>query len=530
MTILHTFFEASVIDERKVPVANIASDPTFAVMGSIVRLDGQTSTDPFNLPLSYTWSFITVPIGSGVVQEGFRILNEDGGLVSFSPDIVGEYIIGLKVSNGAYESDIAQARISVRAILVPHGRGLVPDGKFIWSYIRDVWQQVQNKEWFETLWSALIQIAGSELLKLYQNDFNKSIRDIQDQYQRRWIDYEPKLKIDADNCSFFLGNHCAGTDATTENVGLTGQAILLNSVEMLIVTGSVVTGASGFPLRIFYDTENPTNIHDYVIGSTNAPKTGYKLAPPTISEPAPIGGTLSGGANVSIFFSYQSQSWSLISNSTYNYALLDSEQPYPHFYLLAGYGAGGPGVAIRVGDVVRITSGVNSGIYKITSISGNLFTVDRKPLGSSDAVSTTKCDFYRPVGVRVFAPSLPTTDTLSYPFDSDGCDTAPGRIIVIGGQAFEVIRTFIDNNQIVPVTIITVDEDEILSNRNGLSWRTPHSLSSTTQDFEALGVTTGDTFLIDVFNANTSITSTFVAQVIGVHKNLLGFVLTYETV
>ena len=121
--------------------------------GSPVFLGGSTSWSISNF-FSYAWSFVRTPIGSKVVQEGFRLLESDGSLVSFSPDVVGEYVVGLTVSNGAYTSSQVTSQVSIRAILVPHGRGLVPDGKWIWSYIRDVWNDVENREWFETFWSA----------------------------------------------------------------------------------------------------------------------------------------------------------------------------------------------------------------------------------------------------------------------------------------------------------------------------------------------------------------------------------------
>jgi hypothetical protein len=157
-------FIGSVVEEQLAPTALVAADPQFGVVGSIVKLDGTASTNPTEDALTYTWEFTKVPIGSAVVQEGFKALDSSTQVVSFSPDIVGEYLVSLTVSNGVYVSAPSQVQISIRALLVPHGRGIVPDGKFIWAYLRDVWTQVEDKEWFETLWSALIQITGADLL------------------------------------------------------------------------------------------------------------------------------------------------------------------------------------------------------------------------------------------------------------------------------------------------------------------------------------------------------------------------------
>jgi hypothetical protein len=176
---------ASVVSEIRLPKAVAICDPEVGVIGSVIKVDGRKSTDPDDTALTYAWTFDSVPIGSKVAGEGFKVVDPDGSVVSFSPDVVGEYVIGLTISNGVFTSEKSQSVSSVRAILVPHARGIVPDGKWIWSYIRDVWQGVEGKELFESLWSALIQIAGAELLKLYQVDFNKSIRDIQDYFQRQ---------------------------------------------------------------------------------------------------------------------------------------------------------------------------------------------------------------------------------------------------------------------------------------------------------------------------------------------------------
>jgi hypothetical protein len=339
---LKTLIFGSVVEEHGVPAAVISVEPAFAVVGSVIKLDGRRSTDPFNADLTYAWSFVSTPIGSRVATEGFRKLDTDGSLVSFSPDLVGEYVIGLTVSNGVYESALSQAATTVRAMLVPHAQGLVPDGKFIWSYIRDVWSEIENREVFETLWSALVQIVGADLLKLYQVDFNKSIRDVQDTFQRRWLSYEPKLSLSQDDLHFYLGYHVAGSDAFT----VEGD-------------GSVLTD--------------------------------------TVSIPA--------------------------------------------------------------------SHGVSQSVL------------------------------------------------------------APGRVIVVGGQTFRVVRSVIDNSTGDPMTRITLD-GTIAAGSTALNWRIPHTLVSSTQDFDASGVAPGDVLLVDVVHEASQSAVEIPVQVIGVSGSSLGFVLT----
>lgn len=519
--------------------------------------------------LSYSWSFLQVPIGSRVPQESLRLLDTDGSLASFSPDVVGEYVAQLVVSNGSFNSVPVSVQTSVRAILVPHGRGIVPDGKFIWSYVRDVWSQVEGKEWFETLWSALIQIAGSELLKLYQNDFSKSIRDIQDQYQRRWLAYEPKLELAQGDLSLFLGLHRAGSDASTDPVGLSGELFFLPTdatptlwtashayavgevvyptsgnpdrgyyfrckvagtsgasepdwqvvfseatvdgtaqwslvsltKELLLVSGSLLPNVAGERLSVTYDSLQAKNVRSFGIQGLTSTKNGYKLAllePP----PDPLPGRVAQGTGPQ--FAFQSRTWTL---------------------------TGVPNV--RVGDVGHFPSGPNAGFYRVTDIAGSTFTVDRAPPSFSDGttVLTYMASFYRPVGFKLNIAAPILSDTIALPYSGKTKDLealAPGRIITVGGQAHTVLRTTVDTRQVTPLLLVATDRSQVLVGSRGLNWRVPHTLVSKSQDFDALGVTSGDLLILSITDEGSQNTVDVVAQVVGVDRKRLGFVLTDE--
>lgn len=611
---LLTVLTGSVVPFKQSPVAVPVSDPTYGVVGSVIQLSGQQSSDPSALPprsgtdsttvvftnilnaptgsfsssdidrvitltgidagpyiivavnsttqievvkeadggtvvftggansswaivdtLSYIWSFVSVPIGSGVELEDFRQLETDGSLVSFSPDIVGEYIIGLSVSNGVFESPVVTTQVSIRAILVPHARGIVPDGKFIWSYIRDVWQGVDGKELFETFWSALIQIIGGELLKLYQNDFNKSIRDIQDLYQRRWLSYDPKLDLVDDDCTFYIGNSAVGTNATTSNLGLVGKGILISASEILLVEGSLLPNVSGEILTITFDTGAPSNIHDYLLAGTNSTKTGYKFASPTAQYPAPDPTPDRIASSLPFVFSFQSTTWSLLGAGSYDYAEAFSQSPSPIDELTRIFDNGGAGIVsnLQVGDYIHYPGGPNAGVYKIISHSGTFVVVDHAPPGASDnSVGAVTANVYRPVGFTVAQPDQVTSTTIAIPLDpaNDISQLAPGRVIVVGGQAYTIQRIQVSINQIVPLIIITASGGTVLTGLNGLNWRVADTLISKSQNFEALGVSPGDLFVIDVTNLNSQVVSQVQAQVVGVTGFNLSFVLTDEAI
>lgn len=203
------------LESNRLPVAVVLPAQQEAVVGSLVKLDGRSSVDPEGTGLTYTWRFSQIPIGSQVEKFGFSLLEDDGSVVSFAPDIIGTYKIELVVSDGSLSSEPTTGVVDTRIILVPHHSGYVPDASFIWNYLSDFWTKVDGRKRFETFWSAAIQIVASEMLRLYQYDYNKSIRDIQEVFQRRWLAFEPGLTLNRDKTTFILADDQAGLNAST---------------------------------------------------------------------------------------------------------------------------------------------------------------------------------------------------------------------------------------------------------------------------------------------------------------------------
>ena len=435
------------LPEEKLPTSSFVASPQYGVLGSVVKLDGRASADPEGKPLTFTWEFVSVPIGSRVRQEGFRVLDDDKNVVSYSPDMVGEYVIGLTVSNGIFSSTRTLETVSIRALLVPHGRGIIPDGKFIWSYIRDIWTQVEGREWFETLWSALIQLVGNEMLKLYQNDFNKSIRDIQDLYQRRWLSYEPKLTLDQDGLSFILGNHSAGVDAKTGSIGVTGIAIIFGSNELLVYSGNITPNVAGEMLNI-ETSQGPSNIGSFEIEGLNAGRSGYKLKGSPLN---PLPDTVI--TDIPILFQFQSQNWSIHGLQGLDLAVSLSESGSPLDVFPPLFNEMHPGAlgTIRVGDVIHFPTGPNAGFYRIIEKSGSFITVDRKPPSYSDwgRANEHKADFYRPVSINIPQPDEALSDTITVEYNAARKALAgltTNRVLVVGDQCYSILRTSFDLN------------------------------------------------------------------------------------
>jgi RHS repeat-associated protein len=88
------------------PVANAGVNQTVA-SGTTVHLDGSKSTDANGLPLTYLWSFVSVPSGSAATLS-----NPTSVQPTFVTDKVGNYVVQLVVNNGTYNSTPSQVTIS----------------------------------------------------------------------------------------------------------------------------------------------------------------------------------------------------------------------------------------------------------------------------------------------------------------------------------------------------------------------------------------------------------------------------------
>ncbi|MBU2591893.1 MAG: PKD domain-containing protein [Patescibacteria group bacterium] len=76
------------------PIANAGLDQT-AHVGSIVTLDGSGSSDPDgNIPLTYEWSFVSMPTGSTALFSNSKIVNP-----TFTTDLPGDYVLQLVVTD-----------------------------------------------------------------------------------------------------------------------------------------------------------------------------------------------------------------------------------------------------------------------------------------------------------------------------------------------------------------------------------------------------------------------------------------------
>lgn len=92
------------------PVANAGADQVRGI-GAATLLNGRSSFDPFGKPLTYLWSLQSAPGGSAAT-----ISNPDTVLATFTPDVAGDYVFSLTVSNGTNTSAASTTTVSTDAV------------------------------------------------------------------------------------------------------------------------------------------------------------------------------------------------------------------------------------------------------------------------------------------------------------------------------------------------------------------------------------------------------------------------------
>lgn len=245
------------VEDNTGPQAIITPAEQESVIGAVVKMDGRASFDTAINPsptLTYHWSFSRVPIGSQVVLEGFTFLDPDSSVVTFAPDIVGFYEVQLVVDDGSIFSNPFVASVDVSVIVVPNNKGIIPDASFIWNYLSDFWSRVEERSKFEVFWSSAIQIVSAELLKQYQYDYNKSIKDIQRIFQKRWIHYSSSVFFDRTATTAILAEDQAGLESSTSLLdvvslsSLVPQPDFFNLVTIPLSEGNFVTTTYNRPI------------------------------------------------------------------------------------------------------------------------------------------------------------------------------------------------------------------------------------------------------------------------------------------
>ena len=88
------------------PIANPGAAQSVTV-GSTVTLNGASSSDPENDPLTYSWTFVSKPTGSSAT-----FTNPTSVVSTFVADVAGSYVVGLTVNDGKVNGLLATTTIT----------------------------------------------------------------------------------------------------------------------------------------------------------------------------------------------------------------------------------------------------------------------------------------------------------------------------------------------------------------------------------------------------------------------------------
>ena len=106
------------------PVANAGPDKGNIAPTTPIILDGSRSTSPTGAPLTYTWTFSSIPVGSAAGLAGANSVTP-----TFTVDRAGDYIVQLIVNDGTVNSAPDSVTISTNNVPPIANAGLDQGGK-----------------------------------------------------------------------------------------------------------------------------------------------------------------------------------------------------------------------------------------------------------------------------------------------------------------------------------------------------------------------------------------------------------------
>ena len=94
-------------EDANLPPVAAAGPERNVLVGESVTIDGSGSSDPEGAALTFRWRLVDGPANATAVLNG-----ADTAQVTFSPDVAGDYFIGLIVNDGELDSDEVVVRVS----------------------------------------------------------------------------------------------------------------------------------------------------------------------------------------------------------------------------------------------------------------------------------------------------------------------------------------------------------------------------------------------------------------------------------
>lgn len=470
------------------PVVRVAQTELRGVLGSIVQLDGRDSIDPNGNPIFFNWYFRSVPIGS-ILQSDLDIQNPasiveirpDRRAISFIPDVLGQYVVELEVTN-AGSSSTQQIVVNIGLSLVPCGEGVIPDMQFIWQYMASFYQLLEDREIFQVVWSAMVQILGADFTALYSNDYNKSLETIQPTVMRRWQRFSMRTDLLNTTQSVILGNIASGTLAET------GPLVRTSATETRVFRA----GDFNFPsLDVNY------GIQGKVLEISGQ---GY-----TINRAYNVTDQASSFTSVLLNDGSFNNVTSDLDDSSTSTAFWVNQNDYVYFGNTTKFSA--ITLALQSG-----ASGDLNFVFEYSDGAGGWTTF----LPTTDGTNGGQQSGEATLGVPAIWDRQDVNGLTFYWVRVQRTAAA-----VTGPQARTALNRVSDS-------VIVTQETAIPNNLTNVSYRIGHLLHTPTIDLEAAGVSAGDVLVLEVKRKDTGQTAELQAQILAVDGNRAGFEISLE--
>ena len=557
------------------PVARISPEESTAILGSRITLSGAASTvqDSYE-GLTLFWRLVTKPVDSEAVLVVSEISEKS---VELEADITGTYIVSLYVEAAGVRSDTVTSAVFFSPAIVPAPKRLEIDGSFMFDVLSDFWTLVNDREIFPVVWSGMTQSVASDFLRAVQIDRAKSISTIQPLFQVRWISFSPQLLLDPEDLDIIYGGRQSGTGAFTGSVTFVGSAVVISAREVLI-SGQTTVRAIGTTMTLFSGSSRGS----YLINKLNADGSGYIISEgtPFSGIEARITGTslvaaisaldeltdisadfvaasvaigdyvqILAGINADFYVVTEVVSTTKLridrpvrgraSNMRYRVLravrasflspqsaftntiyIPEEEADLPAFDLAPLRGSG------AVTDNYRVILEPRHVIDSIIGAKIKLLTGSRA--GSQFEIASISRDFG---GIVVASPLGITASSEEISYEIIIAGGIQDRLIVLDGTAHRIssyelltgLGTAEEGGR-GNVWAVTLQEASAPSGREGIRWQIcPTLRSDSIEDFEQLGISTGDMIEFEVMRDDLEIGSKFRAQVLGSSHEKVAF-------
>ena len=571
----------SVIDTRRFgvesfrakPVARITPSDATGILGTRIQFSGAGSTIEESYDsLTFYWRLSARPVGSAAVLS---MSDTSDKSVNLEADITGTYIVSLYVEADGVRSNEVTAAAFFSPAIVPASKRIDVDGSFMFNVLSDFWTLVNDREVFPIVWSGMSQAVASDFLRAVQIDRAKSISTIQPLLQTRWLRYSPEMPLEASSLDIIYGGMQSGEGAFTGSVTFVGRGVVISGREVLI-TGPTTIRAIGTTMTLFSGSSRGS----FLINNLNSDGSGY-----IVSSATPLAGLEAKTSGVTLVASSAALSevyditadFSTVEEGDYLQILSSGNAGYyeiaevisstrlrlteslrtptsnMRYRVLLAVRASFKSPQTAYTDTVYIPEAeADLGLYDLASLTGigtivNNFEIRtesqhvldsalgariRITSGSRAGTSLEIATLMQsPIGLVVSSKISGTTfpETVAYTID------LPlgfrDRLIVLDGVAhrvasYELITGLLpeESGGLGNLWAITLESATAPSGRVGIEWRIcPTIRSSAVEDFEAEGVSAGDTLEFEVRRTDLEIGSVFRAQVLGARGNEIAF-------